>query len=322
VIIPAFQAAETIAWPVTSALEQTERAHEIIVCDDGSSDALLDTLAPFLDRLILLRQPHRGAGAARNHAVSAASGDYVVLLDADDVFLPGRLEALGDALVQRPDLDVVTTDAYTALDGRIFGRVYRRPAEFPVDRQRVAILRRNFVFVHAAIRRKRLIQVPFSEDRRLWEDWHCWMRLILSGSVVGLVFEPLSLYSFRSKGSVSSDRLWFWRRYLRSLQDVDHTYELQPEESEALRRSIREAGAQVAMAEADAAVREKTADARRRARRLLVTPDLAPSTRLKGLATWLAPGMARSYLRRRDARGLVWGPGMVDVQLREQGLRR
>lgn len=59
---------------------------------------------------------------ARNTAVAAASGDFVAILDADDIYLPERLEALGTLAAERPDLDIVTSDASYESDGEVLGR--------------------------------------------------------------------------------------------------------------------------------------------------------------------------------------------------------
>ena len=124
VIVAAYQAAEVIGDAVGSALGQTVPPLEVIVCDDGSTDDLAGALAPFGDRVRLLRQANGGEAAAKNAAAAAASGDYVVVLDADDVFEPERLEALGACLAARPDLDLLTTDGWVELGGRRVRRVY------------------------------------------------------------------------------------------------------------------------------------------------------------------------------------------------------
>src|SRR5215212_948346 len=94
VIIAAHQAAPFIADALASVARQTLPPLETIVCDDGSTDDLAGALAPYAETVVLIRQPHRGVGAAKDTAARAASGDFVAVLDADDIFLPRRLEAL------------------------------------------------------------------------------------------------------------------------------------------------------------------------------------------------------------------------------------
>src|SRR5919106_6197910 len=86
VLVPAYQAAETIGEALDSALGQTAPPLEVIVCDDGSTDDLDGALASYTERIVLLRKQKGGAASARNAAARAASGDFVALLDADDEY--------------------------------------------------------------------------------------------------------------------------------------------------------------------------------------------------------------------------------------------
>src|ERR1700757_3250419 len=84
VVIAAHNAADTIAEAVASAIAQTLRAKEVVVCDDGSDDDFESAVAPFRPQITTVHQPNLGEGAAKNSGVSQASGDFVVFLDADD----------------------------------------------------------------------------------------------------------------------------------------------------------------------------------------------------------------------------------------------
>src|SRR5712692_3660025 len=124
VIIAAYQAAATIGEAVDSALGQTLTPLEVIVCDDGSTDDIERALAPYRDRIVLLRKENGGEASAKNAAARAASGVFVAILDADDAYLPERLEALGELAAARPDLDILSSDAYLELDGQVVRRCY------------------------------------------------------------------------------------------------------------------------------------------------------------------------------------------------------
>jgi glycosyltransferase involved in cell wall biosynthesis len=98
VIIPAYNAAATVERAVDSALGQTERNIEVVVIDDASKDAtaaIVERMVQRDNRLRLLRQAtNRGPAAARNRGIEHARGEWIALLDADDEFLPARLEIL------------------------------------------------------------------------------------------------------------------------------------------------------------------------------------------------------------------------------------
>jgi glycosyltransferase involved in cell wall biosynthesis len=95
VIVPAFNAATNIRQTLNSVLAQTYQEVEVIVVDDGSSDATSAIVEEFVardSRFQLVRQRNAGVGAARNTAIRKASGKYIAPLDADDLWLPEKLE--------------------------------------------------------------------------------------------------------------------------------------------------------------------------------------------------------------------------------------
>jgi glycosyltransferase involved in cell wall biosynthesis len=93
VVIPAFNAARTLGASIESALAQTLRPLEIIVVDDGSTDSTAAVARSFANAgVVLVTQRNAGAAAARNGGLQVARGRYVALLDADDLWLPEKLE--------------------------------------------------------------------------------------------------------------------------------------------------------------------------------------------------------------------------------------
>ena len=95
VIIPAFNAAEHIRQTLNSVVAQTYREIEVIVVDDGSSDATTAIVEEFVTsdaRFQLIRQSNAGVGAARNTAIRKARGKYIAPLDADDFWFPEKLK--------------------------------------------------------------------------------------------------------------------------------------------------------------------------------------------------------------------------------------
>jgi glycosyltransferase involved in cell wall biosynthesis len=107
VIIPAHQAAAFLRDAIESVLTQDYRPLEVIVADDGSTDGTRDIARSYGPPVSVLEQPHRGAGAARNLAISHAAGRFLAFLDADDLWLPGKLSMQMRALASDPSLDLV-----------------------------------------------------------------------------------------------------------------------------------------------------------------------------------------------------------------------
>jgi glycosyltransferase involved in cell wall biosynthesis len=91
VVLPAFNAARYIGAAIGSVLAQTAQPHEIIVVDDGSLDDTFERASSF-PNVKVLKKEHRGIACSRNTGVAAAIGDLIAFLDADDLWLPDKLE--------------------------------------------------------------------------------------------------------------------------------------------------------------------------------------------------------------------------------------
>jgi glycosyltransferase involved in cell wall biosynthesis len=106
VIIPVYNGLRYLPEAVESALGQTYRPVEVIVIDDGSTDGSGEAARRYAS-VRVHRQDHGGIGAARNTAIAHAAGAYLSFLDADDVWLPGKLELQIRILEAEPALDMV-----------------------------------------------------------------------------------------------------------------------------------------------------------------------------------------------------------------------
>jgi hypothetical protein len=314
IIIPAYEVADVIGDAIESALTQTVPPREIVVCDDGSTDGLERALAPYRGRIVLLRnERNRGESSAKNAAARAASAEFVAILDADDVYFPDRLEALGELAAERPDLDILTTDAYLELDGERLRRCYGDTWTFEVDNQRQEILVRNFIFGLAAVRRSRMIEVGgFDESIRWTEDWDLWARLILGGARAGAVDEPLALYRLRESSlSTKRDKLVAGR--LQTLEKAAVHLSLSVAEREVVAASIAGSRHELAAIELRRALVESAPDARGRAFAVAHDPAFPARARLRAAVAAFAPRTAGRLLRRRDA-GFWIGAGATRVE--------
>lgn len=110
VIIPAYNCQAYVAQAIQSVLNQSHRDFEIIVIDDGSSDNTLQALAPYADRIQLIRQHNSGVAVARNAGLRAAKGDLLAFLDADDWWEPERISTQLAALQLFPSAGLVFSD--------------------------------------------------------------------------------------------------------------------------------------------------------------------------------------------------------------------
>jgi glycosyltransferase involved in cell wall biosynthesis len=108
-VMTAFDAEAFVEAALHSALDQTVPPREIVVVDDGSTDATA-TLADAIDaRITVLRRPHAGIGPSRNVGIAAVDAPFVALLDADDLWLPTKLERQLAAFAVDPTRGAVFT---------------------------------------------------------------------------------------------------------------------------------------------------------------------------------------------------------------------
>lgn len=189
VVMAAHDAAAHIGDAVGSVLAQTHADWELVVVDDGSRDDTVRRVEAFRDpRIRVLQREHCGVLAqVRNAGIRDAGGAVVALLDADDMWLPRKLEWQLQALDD--DVGVVHTWADLLVGGE------RRPGPRPKLRGPLlrAILRNNFIFSSSVLVRREVLL--FDEDPALGGslDYALWLRLASRTRFV-LVEEPLLLY--------------------------------------------------------------------------------------------------------------------------------
>lgn len=281
-IIAAYQAEAFISDAIDSLLVQTLPPIEIIVCDDGSTDDLVGALAPYRHRLVLLEKENGGEASAKNAAAHLASGDFIAILDADDLYSPQRLEALAELSLHRPDLDILTTDCFVVVDGRVVRNCYHGDYRFEIDDQRRGILERNFVGPgHMAVRREPFLAVGgFDESFRHATDWDCWIRMIFAGSRVGMVNQPLAEYRVRET-SLASDRTRQFAGYVAVLEKATFRSDLTTEEQAVLSRSLAAQRRRLFLRKAETALLEERPEARRLALRIALGDGFSPGARMK-----------------------------------------
>lgn len=201
VVIPAYNAARTIRSAVASTLNQTQPVLEVIVVDDGSTDATAEVVAGIEDpRVRLVPRANGGPSAARNTGIAAADGDCVGFLDSDDLWLPMYAERATGALQRSANAGFAYTDAY--LFNEESGLVKRGTAMDaldppPPDRESflIALLRRNFVFTAAAVPAAVLAVVGgYDEQLAMSEEYDLWLRILIAGFDPVWMGGPLALY--------------------------------------------------------------------------------------------------------------------------------
>jgi len=208
VVIPAYNSAATLQNAVRSALDQTLPPAQIIVVDDGSTDHTADVARSFGSAVLYLRQARAGASAARNAGIHAARHTWVALLDADDRWRPGKLEAQAAALRNRPDARWAFCDARIVDEAGSPVREWSFPSGIETAQQ---LLETSFLYNPVAgsssgvvIRRDCLAKAGLFDSRlAAVEDLDLWMRL--AGRYPFVHAPGVFVDITRSRGSVSTD---------------------------------------------------------------------------------------------------------------------
>lgn len=125
VIIPTYNFAKYVCEAVDSVLKQTYKNFELILVDDGSTDNTLERLKQYGNRISYLYQENKGLASARNKGIKASCGIYIAFLDADDIWLPKKIERQIEILEKDQTVSIVGCGCYFVDDdGIIIGKKF------------------------------------------------------------------------------------------------------------------------------------------------------------------------------------------------------
>lgn len=243
VVVPTYNRADIIAQTVDSILAQTYAPLEVIVVDDGSSDATERALLPCLardQRVRYLAKPNGGVASARNLGIGQARGEFIAFCDSDDLWLPEKLNRQIPLFADPKVTLVYSGVSLLKADGSTSQPQGR---EFCQGDCFADLLRRNPVPTSTAVVRASALAQSglFNERRDLQgvEDKHLWARLARIGSLA-VVRQPLILYRL-SLASVSSDQERMLKAELICLDDLSEIFApLSASDHELFRQAYRE----------------------------------------------------------------------------------
>lgn len=186
VVIPFYNRCAWTVEAVKSVLDQTFSDFEIILVDDGSTEAV-----GFPDwiindkRVVLVRKKHEGVSAARNFGMSLSKGQYIAFLDSDDLFLPDKLMTQVGHMANHPDIYLSHT-SYIQIDengqniqvvnaGRFGGSVYPNIINnCPIATPTVMV------------RKNKVSNLKFEESIHFGEDTILWIRISRTSDIYGI----------------------------------------------------------------------------------------------------------------------------------------
>ena len=214
IIIPAYNMRDYITETLESVSRQTFGDWEAIVVDDGSTDSTCERVRHFLcdPRFRLIQQENKGVAGAINSGLRCASGDWVALLGADDIWLPEKLEKQVSLVRAQMDTALVFSNGIEFDERGDTGAFYREPRKMPVGDIILRLLERNCLWASSVmVRRSDLLEVGmFDEDIAIGEDYLVWVRILARGGHAAGVWEPLVRYRKRG-GSACSNKVHAFR---------------------------------------------------------------------------------------------------------------
>lgn len=180
IVIPLYNKENYIRKCILSVLAQTYTNFEVVVVNDGSTDKSVEIVKSIEDnRIRIINQKNGGPSSARNTGVREAQGEWIVFLDADDLFLPYALEYFDEMIQKHPKYVYYCANYFMQTDGKLFLFSYRKfEGEVPnnffyeftnqlTDRAGSAIYKRDIIIQH-----------PFNEQLRRYEDAEAQYKLL------------------------------------------------------------------------------------------------------------------------------------------------
>ena len=238
VVIPAFNAAATLARAIESVQAQSWPVHEIIVVDDGSTDATAEVARRFAGAVRLIRQTNSGVSVARNAGAAAATGDWLAFLDADDWYAEDRIKLHAEWIAADATLDCLTGDyEYRDDAGTLLGTsmaqhesgrmmlakaagaarvVMESPAEI------AAFVADHFGDTHTlSLPRSRFIELGgYPTGYKVCEDVHFLTRLVAKSRRIGVISQSLGVYVIHGASATRRNPVAAQRENVRTLTDL------------------------------------------------------------------------------------------------------
>ena len=195
VVIPTYNSAQFLGEALQSVFSQTFYDYETIVVNDGSTDDTEKVIDLYNNRIKYILQENGGPARARNYGIKESSGKYIAFLDADDIWLPSKLEKQVLMFRQRPELAMILTGNFVVnADGVPLFQVEKRKRFMEGNIAKNIFLHSGVLTSTVMVRKEIFDKIGlFEEDLRIGEDDNMWIR-IAANYQIELIDEPLAKY--------------------------------------------------------------------------------------------------------------------------------
>lgn len=175
VVVPVYNAEQTIQNTIDSILQQTYSHFEVLIIDDGSKDSTKEILYSYKDsRITIIEKINGGVSSARNLGIKASKGEYVAFCDSDDVWCPQKLEKQLHVLLDDPSIDFIGCNRNNEQTKILFHR-YNTLQRINFN----DMLLKMFPQTSTAVMKRKVFDDVglFDEDQKYAEDGNLWLRI-------------------------------------------------------------------------------------------------------------------------------------------------
>ena len=214
VVVPLYNHREFIGEAIASIFRQTLAPAEVIVVDDGSTDDSAEVMRRLCERhpeIVFWSQPNQGAHQALNAAIHRATGEFIAILNSDDVYAPRRLESCAAAMIADAGTAAVATHVrFIGQDGEQITNAWYRQALAVLDQTGdlpLALANANLLVSTSNyfIRRSVFREVGYFSPLRYTHDLDFALRLLASGKALRLLPEALLDYRLHARNTIAED---------------------------------------------------------------------------------------------------------------------
>lgn len=242
-VIPCYNSAATIERAVKSCAQQSYAVAQIIVVNDGSVDdslQVLEQLKEVYPTLEVINQKNQGVCVARNHGITAAAGDYILMLDADDFYESTYVEEALKVFSEDKNYGAVMSGYRMVTENKKSKGYYFKPVTL------ASCLYNNGMHACALFRKKAILDAGMYDPSLVYahEDWDLNIRILKLGYEFGIVNKPLFNYtqssnsrSHISKAQDMEMRMYMFDKYKSDfIENLDEVYPLMTQEFTQLRK--------------------------------------------------------------------------------------
>lgn len=249
VVVPAYNAASTLAETLDAILAQTFADWECVVVDDGSTDNTLRIASGYArsdPRIHVVHQDNQGTAGAYNAGISSATGEFVVICSADDILLPEHLSRMSAFIDREDGYDIYSSNGFFWRPGESRELCYPPGQGEKIHSLELGdVIRQCFYSVGAVYKRVLFDAAGGYRLGVFGEDYDFWLRAMASGAKHRYVPEPLSLHRLSSTQK-SAQVEAFYRSDISLVSDLRRDFPLSAAESRAVDVRIHERERQIA----------------------------------------------------------------------------